>query len=131
MSEMNREEAKARLEASEARVATAVEAMRADNTALRSEIRAQGERAQVSADRFYAEAGKVLAEIHLANERQKVELYGLGYKVFSWTLATVLAVGGLSIGAYNALKPKPPQAPATPSSQLAPAQAEQSPKPTN
>jgi hypothetical protein len=84
--------------------------MRAEMTELRAdlrggmaEIRAQGERAQVNADRFYAEAGKVLAEIRLANSEHKVGLYGAGYKVITWTLGTVLALIGVAFGAYRAL----------------------------
>jgi len=122
MSDLNREEVKARLEAAEARIATSVEAIRADSAALRAEMRSQGERAQGSADRFYAEAGKILAEIHLANERQKVEIYGLGYKVIAWTLGTMLAIGGVSLSAYNALKPKPQTTMPTPVQLISPSQ---------
>ena len=113
MSDMTRDEIKSRLEASEARVATAVEGMRADAANLRadvkaalSEIRSQGDRAQASADKFYADAGRMLAEIRLAGEQNKTTVMGMGYKVITWTLGTILAIGGVSVGVYNALKPR-------------------------
>lgn len=109
MTDLNREEVKARLEASEARVATAVEGirgelgtMRAEFGAMRAEAAANAKVSQARADEFYAEAKSVLAEIRLANEQQKVAIYGVGYKVITWTLGTILAVGGLALGAWRA-----------------------------
>lgn len=125
MSDVTRHEMNATLAASEARVATLVESMRADAAGLRAELResnahikAQGEiakasaeRFQADADRFYADARTLLAEsrtalseIRLAGEQNKTALMGLGYKVITWTLGTILAIGGVSIGAYNAIK---------------------------
>ena len=134
MNDVSRHEMSAALAASEARVATIVESMRADAAELRAELRegnalikAQGEiakagaeRFQADADRFYADARTLLAEsrtalseIRLAGEQNKTAMMGLGYKVITWTLGTILAVGGVSIGAYNAIKRSPTTAPAT------------------
>lgn len=121
VSEITRQELDARLEASEARVAMAVESMRADAASLRAdvrdglnEIKIQGVSAQASAEKFYADAGKLLAEIHLANERQKVELYGLGYKVIAWTLGTMLAVGSVAVAVYGVISPRQQSVPSVP-----------------
>lgn len=110
MNDMTREEVKARLDASEARVATAIEGVRADAATLRAdikstlfEIKAQGDRAQVSADRFYAEAGRVLAEIKLAGEQNKTAVMGMGYKVAAWLFGAIVAIGSLSLAVYKAV----------------------------
>ncbi|HGM6719894.1 hypothetical protein J5H43_01870 [Stenotrophomonas maltophilia] len=110
MSELSREEVQARLDASEARVATSVESMRADAAQLRadvktslSEIRAQGDRAQASADRFYSEAGRLLAEIKLAGEQNKTAVMGMGYKVAAWIFGAIVAIASLSLAVYKAV----------------------------
>ena len=100
--EMNRHEVTARLEASEARVALAVEGMRSDMAQLRSDMSVHAERSEAKAETFYAEAGKVLAEIRAANAEHKASLYGVGYKVIAWTLGTILAVSGVAVGVYRA-----------------------------
>lgn len=134
MGDMDREEVKARLEASEARVATVVESMRADAAELRSQlhtgleqIKSQGAVAQASADKFYAqsesllaESKTLLAEIRMAGEKNRADVMGMGYKVITWTLATILTVGSLSVGAYNALKPKQQQPISPPPVQIVP-----------
>ncbi|UGB46965.1 hypothetical protein LQ772_06650 [Frateuria edaphi] len=117
MSDMNREEVKARLEASEARVATAVESMRADSAALRADlqtglktIEAQGSVMRSEAASFFADARRVLAEIQVAQEKDRNQYYALGYKVIVWSFGTVLTVAGLGLGFWNALHKAPPPA---------------------
>ena len=102
-----REEVTARLEATEARVAMAVESIRGDSTAMRSEMSSHFERLQASQDRFHAQAGKVLAEIELSNEKHKVSIYGIGYKIFAWSFATVLAIAGVAATVYRLFLWKP------------------------
>ncbi|MCD9005183.1 hypothetical protein LDO31_02840 [Luteimonas sp. XNQY3] len=109
MTDVTRHEMNARLEASEARVATVAESIRGELSAMRTDfvaMRAQSESdakiSQARASEFYAEAGKVLAEIRLANSEHKVSMYGVGYKVIAWTLGTILAVGGVALGAWRA-----------------------------
>ncbi|MCC8492167.1 hypothetical protein [Xanthomonas citri] len=127
MSDINREEVKARLEASEARVAMSAEIIRSEMSQLRSEMSMHAERAQASADKFYTEAGKVLAEIRLSNAEHKVAMYGVGYKVIAWTLGTILAFGSVGLGAWKAIKDaSPPHAPAQ---QTMPAPASSSKQP--
>jgi hypothetical protein len=111
MNDTNREEVKARLEASEARVASALDGIRADTAVLRSDIsaglakiQAQGEQMKADAGTFYAEARTVLTEIRLAQEQAKSSAYAIGYKVIVWSVSTVLALAGLALGGYNALK---------------------------
>ncbi|WP_155760196.1 hypothetical protein [Stenotrophomonas maltophilia] len=131
MSDISRSELDARLASSEAKVDRIVERMRADAAELRADlkadsatlradvrealadIKASGESAKANADRFYAEAKTLLAEsraalteIRLAGEQNKTVMMGMGYKVITWTLGTILAIGGFSVGVYNALKPK-------------------------
>ncbi|HEL4191542.1 TPA: hypothetical protein UM521_000339 [Stenotrophomonas maltophilia] len=145
MSDITRSELDARLSASEAKVDRIVERMRADAAELRadlkadsatlradmrealSDIKASGESARTNADRFYAEAKTLLAEsraalteIRLAGEQNKTVMMGMGYKVITWTLGTILAIGGVSIGVYNALKPKSPLLPSVPAQLVAP-----------
>jgi biotin operon repressor len=110
MSDLNREEVKARLEASEAKMATSVEGLRADGATLRAdvnsalaEIRAQGDRAQASADKFYSEAGRLLAEIRLAGEQNKTAVMGMGYKIAAWLFGAIVAVASLSLAIYKAV----------------------------
>lgn len=118
MSELTREEISARIEASEARVATVVESLRADASDLRADLRdgmarisSQGEVAQAKADQFYAEAHKLLAEsrtalteIRLAGEQSKVNVMGLGYKFLTWFFGAIVALGGLGATVYTAVK---------------------------
>jgi hypothetical protein len=145
MSDITRSELDARLSASEAKVDRIVERMRADAAELRadlkadsatlradmrealSDIKASGESAKANADRFYAEAKTLLAEsraalteIRLAGEQNKTVMMGMGYKVITWTLGTILAIGGVSVGVYNALKPKGPFPPPAPAQLIAP-----------
>lgn len=134
MTSITREEVAAKLEASEARVATAVEAMRADAAELRAELReghaqqkAQAEQAQAEASKFYAEAGRVLAEIRLAGEQNKTALMSIGYKAATWTLATFLALASFGIAAYNAMKR--PAVQASPPTTIEPAGAAEVRKP--
>ncbi len=145
MSDITRSELDARLSASEAKVDRIVERMRADAAELRadlkadsatlradmrealSDIKASGESARTNADRFYAEAKTLLAEsraalteIRLAGEQNKTVMMGMGYKVITWTLGTILAIGGVSVGVYNALKPKSPLLPSVPAQLVTP-----------
>lgn len=131
MNDMSREEVKARLEASEARVATAVEGMRADAAELRGDmavalgrIQAQGDQMKADSSAFYADARTILAEIRLAQEQNRNTAYAIGYKVIVWAIGTVIALAGLAIGGYNALK-KP--SPVTPTSVSEPAKTVPSP----
>jgi len=110
MSEVTRNEMNARLEASEARVATVAEgirgelsAMRADFAAMRAQSEADAKIAQARASEFYADARSALTEIKLASEQNKVTIYGIGYKVIAWTLGTILAVGSVALGVWRAL----------------------------
>jgi hypothetical protein len=119
MSDMNREEVKSRLEASEARVATAVEGMRADNAALRADlqtgikaIEAQGQVMRAEAASFFSDARRVLAEIQVSQEKDRNQYYALGYKVIVWSIGTVLTVTGLGLGLWNAIHKAPPPSPA-------------------
>lgn len=90
MSEMNREEVKARLEASEARVTASNEAIKGEFVALRGEF--VGLRHEVAAG---------LDKILLAVERGKSERYASGYKIITWTIGTVVALAGLGIAFYR------------------------------
>lgn len=117
MNEVTRHELAATVAASEARVATVVEGMRADAAELRAELRegnalmkAQGEKLQAqaieasaAAGRFYSDAGRLLAEIKLAGEQNKTAVMGMGYKVAAWLFGTILAIGSLSLAVYKAV----------------------------
>jgi len=126
MTDVTRHEMNAALAASEAKVATAVESMRADMAELRAELRegnsqikAQGEIAkanaaafQADADRFYADARTLLAEsrtalteIRLAGERNKVNVMGIGYKFLTWFFGAIVALGGLYFTIKKAIAP--------------------------
>ena len=126
MSDMHREEAKARIEASEARVAAVVESMRADAAELRSEvhagleqIKAQGVVAQANADTFYADARTILAdsktllaEIRQAGEKNRADVMGMGYKILTWIFGALLALCGLYFTIKKAVQQPPaPQSP--------------------
>lgn len=126
MADLTREELNAKLEACEARVAAAVESMRADWHGLRAdvtqgiaEIRTQGERSQAAADRFYAEAGRVLAEIRLAGEKNRSTVMELGYRVAAWVFGAIVTLGSLYFTVRKAVEP-PPVASAAPAPQPAP-----------
>lgn len=137
MSDMHREEAKARIEASEARVGKVVESMRADAAELRSElhagleqIKAQGIVAQANADRFYADARSMLAdskallaEIRHAGEKNRADVMGMGYKILTWIFGAALALCGLYFTIKKAVAP----APAAPVSVSAPVTADAPP----
>lgn len=132
MSDVTREEVKARLEASEARVSTVVEAMRSDAAELRSElhtgleqIRSQGVIAQANADKFYAQAGALLAdsktllaEIRQAGEKNRADVMSMGYKALTWLFGAVLALCGLYFTIKKAVEA--PRAPAMTSAQSQP-----------
>jgi hypothetical protein len=121
MSDMTREEVKARLEASEARVSTVVETMRSDAAELKSElhtgleqIKAQGIAAQVNADKFYAQAGTLLAEsktllaeIRQAGEKNRADVMSMGYKALTWIFGAALALCGLYFTIKKANAPVP------------------------
>jgi hypothetical protein len=133
MSEMNREEVKARLEASEARVATVVESMRADSEGLRfelreglSQIKVLGQISQANADKFYADAHKmmaesrtVLTEIKLAGEQNRTNVMAMGYKFAAWIFGAVIALSGLYFTVQKAIADRPAAA----SIQISPAPA--------
>ena len=132
MSDMDRVEVKARLEASEARVGKVVESMRADAAELRSQlhtgleqIRAQGAVAQASADKFYAQAGALLAdsktllaEIRQAGEKNRADVMSMGYKALTWLFGAALALCGLYFTIKKAVEA--PRAPAMTSAQSQP-----------
>lgn len=84
MSDMNREEVKARLEASEARVATSMETMRSDLGIGLAKI-----------DIGLAKMDTTLAQILVAVEKGKSDRYAAGYKIITWSIATVVALAGL------------------------------------
>ncbi|MDR7070518.1 hypothetical protein J2X02_003383 [Pseudoxanthomonas japonensis] len=109
-----REEINARLEAAEARVAWAVESMRAevktgvaDIKTLGVEMKAQADKAQATADRFYADAGKVLAEIKLQGEVNRTQIMSMGYKFAAWFLGALVGLASLYFTVKKATQPEP------------------------
>lgn len=126
MGDLNREEVKARLETAEARIATAVESMRADAAELRSDLhtgleqmKAQGMVAQANADKFYAQAGSILAdsktllaEIRQAGEKNRADMMGMGYKALTWIFGAALTLCGLYFTIKKAVTPVPAPSPA-------------------
>ena len=106
----------ARLEASEARMATLAEGIRADNAAARADlaiglrdIKGVGESIKAEASVFYADAARVLAEMHKAHAVNKTETYAIGYKVATWVFGTLLTLVTVSLAAYKAWRDLHPQ----------------------
>lgn len=97
MSDMNREEVKARMEASEARVATSIESLKGDFTGLRGEFSALRHEMASGQSRMDV----TLAKILLAVEQGKSDRYATGYKVITWSIGTVIAITGIGIVLYK------------------------------
>lgn len=97
MTDMSREEVKARLEASEARVAASMET-------LRSDLGAGVARIDVGLSKIDTGLAKMdakLAEILMAVEKGKSDRYATGYKIITWTIGTVFALAGLLLSIYR------------------------------
>lgn len=90
MPDMNREEVKARLEASEARVAASHEAIKGEFTALKGEF--AGLRHEMASG---------LDRILLAVEKGKSDRYATGYKVITWSIGTVFTLVALGLALYK------------------------------
>ncbi|MCF3519740.1 hypothetical protein [Stenotrophomonas maltophilia] len=97
MGDMNREEVKAKLEASEARVATTLELMRRENAEFRGEIKSSFSSMHSDNAEFRAEMREAIASmsVSLSNQARDFERGISGLKI--WVLAGALA-GVISLG---------------------------------
>lgn len=97
MSEMSREEVKARLEASEARVAASMETLRSDLGAGVARI----DVGLAKIDTGLAKMDTTLAQILTAVEKGKSDRYATGYKIITWSIGTVFALASLALAIYK------------------------------
>lgn len=114
MSEMQRDEVKARIEASEARMATLAELVRSEAVTARAEItvgfrdlRAINDSIKADAAVFHAEAGRTFADLHRAHAANKADTYALGYRVATWVFGTLLTLMTLALAMYKAWRDFP------------------------
>lgn len=97
MSDMSREEVKARLEASEARVAASMETLRSDLGAGVARI----DVGLAKIDTGLAKMDTTLAQILMAVEKGKSDRYATGYKIITWSIGTVFALASLALAIYK------------------------------
>ena len=109
MSVLSREEISATCEtieartgASEARMATAMEAIRADSAAARAEMVISCRNMEAINESIKAQASVVIAEIHRDFAANKAATYALGYKIMTWIFGTLLTLMTAGLAIYKA-----------------------------
>jgi hypothetical protein len=120
MSDINRDEVKARLEASEARVATIAEALRSDSDRLRLQVaaisdsvRANAEIAKEQMSSFRSEMSSSRSEMLRIASETRAEISGELHKQRTWiltgALTTLVAILGVGVSIFvRSLAPPAP-----------------------